>query len=213
MDEVKNRQIDDYIAQFPEEVSEKLKWLRAVIRAAAPAATETFSYQMPTYVLHGNLVHFAAFKKHIGFYPAPSGVEQFKAELSRYQNAKGSVQFPLDKPLPLELISNMVAYRVKENQEKARKKTLRTCSIGHQYYKSSDCPVCPDCEKMKSNTGPFAVLSAPAQRALSNTGIQTVAELAGYSAKAILQLHGIGKSSLPKLNAMLQSEGLSFKEA
>ncbi len=110
--------IDEYINTFSTEVQEILKELRAVIKVAAPQATEKISYQMPTFVLNGNLVHFAAYKKHIGFYPAPSGILAFKEELSAYKGAKGSVQFPIDKPLPLELISRIVTYRVEENMKK-----------------------------------------------------------------------------------------------
>jgi uncharacterized protein YdhG (YjbR/CyaY superfamily) len=107
--------IDEYIAGFPPDVQEKLRKLRATIREAAPDAEETISYQMPTFALHGNLVHFAAFKNHIGFYPTPSGIEAFKNELAVYKGAKGSVQFPLDKPIPYDLVSRIVAFRVKEN--------------------------------------------------------------------------------------------------
>ncbi len=114
--------IDEYIASFPAEVQEKLQTLREVIQAAAPEATEKISYQMPTFALHGNLVHFAAFPKHIGFYPDPSGIEAFKEELSAYKGAKGSVQFPLEKPLPYGLISKIVKFRVAENLEKAEAK-------------------------------------------------------------------------------------------
>lgn len=107
--------IDVYIATFPPEVQERLRALRATIRAAAPDAVETFSYQMPTFALKGNLVHFAAFKHHIGFYPAPSGIAAFQEALSRYKGAKGSVQFPLDQPLPLDLVGEIVRFRVAEN--------------------------------------------------------------------------------------------------
>lgn len=106
---------DEYIAQFPPDVREILQNLRAVIKEAAPEATEKISYQMPTFYLNGNLVHFAAYARHIGFYPAPSGIEAFKEELSPYKGAKGSVQFPLDKPLPMDLISRIVRFRVSEN--------------------------------------------------------------------------------------------------
>lgn len=99
--------IDAYIATFPSEVQERLWALRATIRAAAPEAVETFSYQMPTFNLKGNLVHFAAFTNHIGFYPTPSGIVAFQEALSRYKGAKGSVQFPLDQPLPLELVAEI----------------------------------------------------------------------------------------------------------
>ena len=110
--------MDNYISQFPEEVQILLNEIRKVIKEAAPEATEKISYQMPTFYLHGNLVHFAAYKKHIGFYPSPSGIEAFKEEISSYKWAKGSVQFPLDKPIPYELIRKITIYRVKENVEK-----------------------------------------------------------------------------------------------
>jgi uncharacterized protein YdhG (YjbR/CyaY superfamily) len=114
--------IDEYIATFPEDVQSKLKKIREVIRAAAPDAQERISYQMPTFAMEGNLVHFAAHSNHIGFYPTPSGIEKFKKELSVYQGAKGSVQFPLDRPIPYDLIGEIVKYRVKENLEKAKEK-------------------------------------------------------------------------------------------
>jgi uncharacterized protein YdhG (YjbR/CyaY superfamily) len=114
--------IDAYIATFPEEVQKKLQRLREVIRAAAPEATEKISYQMPTFYLSGNLVHFAAFKQHIGFYPTPSGTERFQKELSPYKTSKGTVQFPLDQPIPFDLVTKMVNFRVAENKQKASKK-------------------------------------------------------------------------------------------
>jgi uncharacterized protein YdhG (YjbR/CyaY superfamily) len=114
--------IDEYISGFPEEIQKRLMALRQTIRKNAPEAGETISYQMPTFVLKGNLVHFAAYGKHIGFYPAPSGIEAFKNELSRYKGAKGSVQFPHDEPLPLDLIARIVQFRVRENLEKAERK-------------------------------------------------------------------------------------------
>ena len=111
--------IDEYIATFPKEIQKLLEQVRGVIHETAPEAEEKISYQMPTFFLNGNLVHFAAFKNHIGFYPIPSGIEQFKDELAPYKQGKGSVQFPLDKPIPFELIRKIVAFRVKENLEKA----------------------------------------------------------------------------------------------
>jgi uncharacterized protein YdhG (YjbR/CyaY superfamily) len=96
-----------------------LEKVRATIRKAAPEAEETIDYQMPTFKLKGNLVHFAAHKKHIGFYPTPSGIEKFKDEISVYEWAKGSVQFPLDKPIPYDLIGRITEFRVKENLERA----------------------------------------------------------------------------------------------
>jgi len=114
--------IDEYISKFPKEVQEILTTLRKVITESAPDAEEKISYQMPTFVLHGNLVHFAAYKNHIGFYPTPSGIDAFKNELSEYKRAKGSVQFPIDKLLPYELISEIVKFRVAENEKQAEDK-------------------------------------------------------------------------------------------
>lgn len=116
------RNIDQYIASHPEDVQEILQKIRLTIRDAAPEAQEAISYQMPTFKLNGNLVHFAAYKNHIGFYPTPAGIEHFKDEISAYKWAKGSVQFPLDQPIPYDLISRIVAFRVRENLEKARAK-------------------------------------------------------------------------------------------
>ena len=116
--------IDEYIATFPKDIQNILQELRAAIKAAAPNAEEKISYQMPTFFLNGNLVHFAAFKKHIGFYPTPSGIETFQKELSVYEGAKGSVQFPLDKPMPLKLIIRIVKFRVAENLKKAKIKSV-----------------------------------------------------------------------------------------
>ncbi|MEW6401212.1 MAG: DUF1801 domain-containing protein [Chloroflexota bacterium] len=114
--------MDEYIHTFPKETQQILNELRQVIQETAPEAEETINYQIPTFALHGNLVHFAAFKGHIGFYPTPSGIEAFKKELSRYDMAKGSVQFPIDQPLPFPLIRRIVVYRVKENMERKQKK-------------------------------------------------------------------------------------------
>jgi uncharacterized protein YdhG (YjbR/CyaY superfamily) len=114
--------IDDYISTFTPEVQEKLETLRKVINESAPEAEEKISYQMPTFALHGNLVHFAAYKNHIGFYPAASGIEAFKHELSEYKGAKGSIQFPIDKPIPYQLISRIVKYRIAENIKQAENK-------------------------------------------------------------------------------------------
>ena len=119
------KNIDAYIANFPKNVQEILSELRAIIRDAAPEAEEAISYQMPTFRFKGNLVHFAAYKNHIGFYPTPSGIEKFKKELSVYGGAKGSVKFPIDIPLPFDLISKIVKFRVAENLEKAATKTKK----------------------------------------------------------------------------------------
>lgn len=113
--------VDEYIHSFSADVQLKLQRMRQLIREAAPLAEEKISYKMPTYAQHGNLVHFAAYTKHIGFYPASSGILAFKEQLSRFKGAKGSVQFPLDEPLPEELIRQIVEYRVKENVERSQR--------------------------------------------------------------------------------------------
>jgi len=117
--------MDEYIATFPEGIQKILEELRTTIKAAAPQAEEKISYQMPTFFLKGNLVHFAAHKNHIGFYPTSSGIQAFERELSTFESAKGSVQFPLDRPMPLELISRIVKFRVAENLKKAEMKSRK----------------------------------------------------------------------------------------
>lgn len=111
--------IDAYIKAYPPSVRRMLAALRETIRAAAPKASERISYQMPTFYQNGNLVHFAAYGRHIGFYPAPSAIRAFAKELRPYHTSKGAVQFPLDTPLPLKLIATMVKFRVAENTAKA----------------------------------------------------------------------------------------------
>ena len=118
--------IDEYIEAFPVNVQHILEKMRKTIKQTAPEAVEAISYQMPTFKLNGkNLVHFAAYKNHIGFYPIPSGIEAFKQELSPYKQGKGSVQFPIDKPIPYALVEKIVKYRVKENLERAKKEVLQ----------------------------------------------------------------------------------------
>jgi len=118
----KPKDIDDYIARFPEDVQVALEKVRTAIRKAAPKAEETISYQMPAFKQNGMLVYFAGWKSHIGFYPVSSAIRAFEKELSIYEGAKGTVKFPLDKPMPLGLISRMVKFRVKENLEKSKLK-------------------------------------------------------------------------------------------
>jgi len=113
---------DEYIKQFPPKQQVALEQIRKAIKAAAPGAEEVISYNMPAYKYNGMLVYFAGYEHHIGFYPTPSGIEAFKKELAVYKNAKGSVQFPLDKPMPLALVKKMVQFRVKENSEKIKSK-------------------------------------------------------------------------------------------
>jgi len=117
------KDIDEYIARFPDDVRKLLEKVRTTIRKAAPNAEEKISYQIPAFTLKGNLVYFAAFKKHIGFYPMTAAIKRFKKELSVYEGAKGTVRFPFDQPLPLKLISKIVKFRVKENLKRAEAKT------------------------------------------------------------------------------------------
>jgi uncharacterized protein YdhG (YjbR/CyaY superfamily) len=119
------RNIDEYIAGFPKDVRVTLQKIRATIKKAAPDAQETISYQIPTFRLYGTLISFAAFSKHIGLYPAPSGSERFNRELSAYRTSKSTVRFPLDKPVPYGLITRIVKLRVKANQGKASAKSKR----------------------------------------------------------------------------------------
>jgi uncharacterized protein YdhG (YjbR/CyaY superfamily) len=111
----KYKTVDEYILDFPEDVQEILLKIRRTVEEVAPDAEEKISYNMPTFYLNGNLVHFAAYKNHIGFYPTPSAIAAFEDELSSYKNAKGSVQFPLDSPIPYDLIKRMIIFRVQEN--------------------------------------------------------------------------------------------------
>ena len=112
------KNIDEYVATFPKNVQSILEELRQAIRDSAPNAEEAISYQIPTFKLKGNLVHFGAFKNHIGFYPRISAIEAFREELSDYEVTKGTVKFPLDRPIPFDLIKKMVKYRVKEDLDK-----------------------------------------------------------------------------------------------
>jgi uncharacterized protein YdhG (YjbR/CyaY superfamily) len=117
--------IDEYIKTFPKDIQKILETVRQTIKKAAPEAEEAISYQMPTFKLNGNLVHFAAFKNHIGFYPTPSGTKTFKKEISNYRSGKGSIQFPIDKPMPLTLIKKIVEYRAKESRLAELKKSSK----------------------------------------------------------------------------------------
>ena len=114
--------IDEYIAEFPKDVQKLLQQVRTTIKKAAPKAEEKIGYGIPTFTLNGNLVHFGGYKNHIGFYPAPAGLQAFEKELAPYLTGKGTAQFPIDKPLPLGLITQIVKFRVKQNLEKAETK-------------------------------------------------------------------------------------------
>lgn len=182
--------IDEYISLYPPKTQELLQKVRLVIKKAAPEAREAIKYQLPTFVLNGNLVHFGAFKNHIGFYPAPSGISVFKQELSVYESGKGSIQFPMDREIPYDLISKIVKFRVQENLDKMKSKGKKS-SISLDGFPDS--------------------LGAPAKRALENNGIKTLKQLSEYREAEILKFHGIGQSYLPKLRAALLAVNLSFK--
>jgi uncharacterized protein YdhG (YjbR/CyaY superfamily) len=113
--------MDEYIASFPLEIQKILQEIRLIVQKAAPEASEKISYGMPTFALKGNLVHFAAFKNHIGFYSTPSGTSEFQQEILGYKHAKGSIQFPISQPMPFDLIAKIVKFRVEENLAKAAK--------------------------------------------------------------------------------------------
>jgi uncharacterized protein YdhG (YjbR/CyaY superfamily) len=119
------RSIDEYIASFPQDIQALLEEVRATIKASAPGAKELISYQMPAFALNGNLVYFAALKDNIGFYPTSSGIEAFEDELARYEHSKGSVKFPISQPLPKDLISKIVQFRVTQNLNKAPAKSRK----------------------------------------------------------------------------------------
>lgn len=119
--------IDEYIAGFPAEVQTLLQQMRATIKMAAPNAEEAISYGMPTFKQNGNLVHFAAHKQHIGFYPLPSSIISFRNELAVYPQAKGSVQFPFNMPIPLKVVTEIVKFRIQENTEKVESKKKKKC--------------------------------------------------------------------------------------
>ncbi len=124
--------IDEYIAGFPQDVQETLQKVRMTIRKAAPEAQETIKYKMPTFTLKGNLISFAAYKRHIGLYPAPIGSESFNKALSVYRSAKSTVRFPLDKPIPFDLIDQIVKLRVQDNLKRAESKgKMRSGQLKH----------------------------------------------------------------------------------
>ena len=120
--ESSSSEVDDFIAKYPPDVQQILQKIRDIIREVAPEAQEKLNYGIPTFTLNGNLVHYSALKDHIGFYPTPSGIEKFKKQLSAYEGAKGSVKFPLDQPIPYDLIRKITEFRVKEQQAKSKKK-------------------------------------------------------------------------------------------
>lgn len=121
--------IDEYIGTFPDDIQSRLESMRQIIKSVIPGAIETISYQIPTFKINNkNIVHFSAYKKHIGLYPGPSAIEHFKEELSQYKWSKGAVQFPLDNPIPSELVKKIIIFRARENQSQI-KNTRSTRSL------------------------------------------------------------------------------------
>lgn len=187
------KDIDTYIDAFPPKTQKLLRQMRKTIHRMAPKATETISYGIPTFVLHGNLVHFAGYKNHIGFYPGASGIAAFKAELSDYKSARGSVQFPLGEPLPLALVQKIVKFRVNESKQKLTKKG----SIKNEKAKPSDFP---------------AGLAAPALRALAAAKVKTLAQLARRTESEVSGWHGMGPKAMSLLKAAMRERKMAFSK-
>lgn len=210
--------IDEYHSSFQKDIQKILQQLRQAIKQVAPNAIETISYNIPTFKQNKNLVHYAAYKGHIGFYPTSKPLTVFKEELVKFKTSKGAIQFPINEPLPINLIKQIVKFRLTEDNEIAlkridssNKKTLRTCKNGHQYYKSSDCPTCSTCEEIqKPKDGFLSLLCAPARRALEHANIRTLKQLSKFSENDVLKLHGIGKTTIPILKRALENAGLMF---
>jgi len=189
----KAENIDAYIEQFPADVQKQLQRLRRLVKKSAPKAEETISYGMPAFRQNRVLVYFAGYKNHIGFYPTGSGIKKFAKEIQGYVHSKGAVQFPIDAPLPADLIKSIVVFRVAEDNAVA------------------------DLKKQKQQTiitdKNFAAgLSAPAQRALVYAGIKTIRQLAKWSEADLLKLHGLGPSAMPKIKSLLAERGLALKD-
>lgn len=187
--------VDQYIATFPPEVQAILQEVRATIKAAVPEAEERISYQIPTFFLHGNLIHYAAYEKHIGMYPPPSGTQPFVQELLKYKTGKGTMRFPIDKPLPLDLIVELVKFRAAENLAKATEKAKKKKPLSKKQAPPGDLP---------------DGLSQPALRALAGAGIQNLVQVSAHTAVEISKMHGIGPTAIVLLEKALAEKGLSF---
>jgi len=181
----KAKDIDSYIKTFPVSTQKLLSQMRATIHKAAPKAKEIISYGMPAFAQEGTLVYFAGYDRHIGFYPTAGPIKAFQKEIAGYKSSKGAIQFPLDKALPLALITKMVIFRVRQNEEKAAL-------------------------KKKPGNGLAALLAAPAGRALEKKGIGSLQKLAKYSEKEIKELHGMGPATMKKLKEALKENALAF---
>ncbi len=187
----------EYIAQFPLPVRTHLKELRALIRKLAPQAKERISYGIAAFEWNGPLVYIAGFKNHVSFFPTSSGVSPFKSELKGFKTSRGTIQFPLDQPLPLRLISQIVHYRMKE--------------LRHPRTGRGLCDA--DAVKKFDTSGlseEFSVLAKPAQRALVNAGVLTVVALSKKSEAEVRAFHGMGPKAVVELKLILKSHGRKF---
>lgn len=211
--------VDEYLAAFPADIRFNLEQIRKIILKAAPEVRESISFHIPTYRYHGKLVQFAAYDRHIGFYPGATAIRAFITELAGYKNSKGSIHLPLVGPLPRKLLSEIILFRVKEHREMQDLKSMtptagkkkKTCPRGHVFYKSSDCPVCPVCEQLsKPGDGFFSKIGAPARRALEAKGILTLSRLSTYTEQEIAVLHGIGRKAIGLIRLALEEKGLTF---
>lgn len=202
--------IKTYFSAFPMEVQQRLAKLREFIKRQIPEAEELISYGIPTFKYFHNLVHYAGYEHHIGFYPGADAMKHFAQELSAYKSGKGSVQFPLNEEIPLDLIKRMVNYRVEENNKKLLQNARYSmCVNRHVHLKKVVCPICGQPDVLKEDD--FSMLSNPAQRALAANGIDTWKSLANYDVNTILSWHGIGKSAIPKLREECEKRGLKLK--
>ena len=181
--------VDDYISGFTGMEKAALLELKSIIRSVVKDAEEKISYGIPTFFKNGNIVHFGASKKHLGFYPGPAGIEAFEKDLRNYVTSRGAIQFSYEKKLPAALIKKIVKYRLAENEAAYKKKKEKTLP-------SYELPL----------------LSQPATNALLLKGIKTVKKLSNFTRKEILDLHGMGPASMPALEQALKNAGLTFRK-
>ncbi len=213
MEILKPVDVDTYIRQSAKDVRPVLKSIRAIVKKMAPAAEELISYGIPTFKLDKKpLVYFAGFTSHVSLFPAISANEDFEKLFREYRTGKGTIQFPLNKPIPLELVERFVNFRLQEHTSRSdiKKASGKSSKPNSNVSKKKQA-----FQKLRGNetikpNGFLTELSAPARRALANKGIDSLAALAKYSEKEIRRLHGIGKTSIPILKQALAEEGLSF---
>jgi len=195
--------IDEYIDQFPAPTQKLLTSIRTTIQKTVPLAKEAIKYGMPTYVLGGNIIHFACFKNHIGLYPGPGAITTFNNELEKYPTSKGTIQFPIDGPIPLALIKKIVQFNVERAEIRAKLKSGST-KKGIETKASSKKTSATDADLLPK-------ISAPARRVLEAKGIKNLRQLSKYSASELLELHGFGPSSIPIIEKALKQAGLKLK--